>query len=296
MVSQCHGLKCIVCDESLDHNGNTVAPGTPGCFSGDDLSQYSQECPAGYNYCGLEFTADWLPRGFQQLKVIRRCRTTPTVDDCISSTLTGFQYKDCITACEGDNCNDDSEVIFDLASTRDPLTGLPREINCYSCSSDFDEEDDVDNMPYCYSTPTEQEGGIECPVYANAGCFKSKTLFERQNGDSEEHYFKGCSVFPNKEKLEDNEVECVTSDGIPVGENWLMCDAVCDGAKGAPCNGGTPKGAGKMCFTCEATLNHEGQMVGWGDPSCVTEPHRYQLELCDEDHDICVIEFKVRIH
>ena len=291
-MTQVAAIKCIICEESLDHNGNPLAAGNPGCLNADiDESEYSFECPANHNFCATEFLADWLPRGFQQHVVRRFCRTTPaSSNQCIEGSLTGFQYKDCVHTCnDGDNCNIRNEV-FDKVGAIDNLTGESREINCYSCNSDYDKEDNVDGKPYCYSTPANQPGGIRCPAYANHGCFKSKALIDMDNGGSEEHYFKGCSTFPNKDKLEDNEVECNSADII--GETWLMCDTVCDGVKDEPCNGGTPQGAGKMCFTCETSVNHEGQMVGWGDPSCLTNPHSYQLEFCSEDQDACVTEFR----
>ena len=293
-LAQAEAIKCIVCQESVDHHGNILGTSSKNCLNGDQAfleSEYSQECPTGYNYCAEELVADWFPRGFQQFTMRRLCRSTPSPPNnkCLTSTLTGIKYKDCLDTCQQDNCNKENSV-WEHAAVKDEATGKPREISCYSCNSDFDQEDDVDGMPYCYSTPAEQAGGIECPTYANAGCFKSKALIDKDNGDSEEHYFKGCSTFPKSDKLEDNEPECITADII--GETWLMCDTICDGEKDVPCNGGTPRGGGKMCYTCETTINHEGQLVGWGDPSCLTNPTRYQLEICDEDQDVCVTEFR----
>ena len=47
-----------------------------------------------------------------------------------------------------------------------------------------------------------------------------------------------------------------------------------------------------MCYTCETTVNSEGNLVGWGDRSCLDNPHQYHLEVCDQDQDVCVTQFK----
>ena len=42
-----------------------------------------------------------------------------------------------------------------------------------------------------------QENGFECPIYANFGCFKSKTMIE----DGSEHHYKVISSLRKQEKL-----------------------------------------------------------------------------------------------
>ena len=64
----------------------------------------------------------------------------PVGDGCYSSTLTGFAYKDCVSTCEGENCNNNNEEIFDKAAEKDE-SGNYRQISCYSCSSDYDEKE-----------------------------------------------------------------------------------------------------------------------------------------------------------
>ena len=146
-------------------------------------------------------------------------------------------------------------------------------------------------MPNCYNTPQGQPDGKVCPIYANAGCFKSKTVID--DGEGGGFYYKGCSTFKVKDELEENEAECSRHTATDNGEEYqlFMCDSVCSGAKGEPCNGGTPQGAARMCYTCETAVNHEGQMVGWGDLACLEDPNDYQLEFCADDQDICVTEF-----
>ena len=204
--------------------------------------------------------------------------------------MTGLQYKDCVTTCTSDNCNANNEEVFRLASELDS-NGNPRDISCFSCNSDFDKEGDVAGMPNCYNTPQGQPDGKICPIYANAGCFKSKTIID--DGEGGGFYYKGCSTFKVKDELEENEAECSRHTTTDAGQEYqlFMCDSVCSGSKGEPCNGGTAQGAGRMCYTCETAVNHEGQMVGWGDLACLENPNDYQLEFCADDQDICVTEF-----
>ena len=156
--------------------------------------------------------------------------------------------------------------------------------------SDFDTESNVDGRPFCYNEGT----FTECPVYANAGCFKSKALVDFTNGGNEEHYYKGCSTFPLKEDQKEDEPECTSA--AQENEFWLMCDNICRGEKGTPCNTGTATGGSKVCYTCEVTVDQTGEMVGWGDLSCLMSPHNYHLEICAGDQDICVTEFKESVN
>ena len=70
-----------------------------------------------------------------------------------------------------------------------------------------------------------------------------------------------------------------------------MCETMCEGNNESACNGGTPKGNGKMCYACEAAINHLGQLQGWGDPSCIDHPHSGMITFCDDDEDTCITEF-----
>ena len=290
LLRETAAIKCIVCSETQDHHGNPIASSDKGsgCFSGklDNVDDYMLECPGNSAYCGVEFFADWFPRGFQQFSVRRGCRTQPAPADCTSSSLPGFQYKDCYTTCESDGCNDKNDV-FSKATELDE-SGRPREIDCLSCSSDFDTEADVNGKPFCYTEGNAQS----CPVYANAGCFKSKALVNFDDGlpGNEEHYYKGCSTFKLKDGWTEDQPEC--SSALNDGAHWLMCDNICQGEKDKPCNVGSTTGGTKMCYTCETMVNQAGDQVGWGDPSCLLNPHQYHLEVCDQDQDVCVTQFK----
>ena len=70
---------------------------------------YSHECVDGQNFCGTELIADWMPNGEQIFKFSRGCRTNAVAPEgsCAEGQLTGMQYKDCVTTCDTDNCNDD---------------------------------------------------------------------------------------------------------------------------------------------------------------------------------------------
>ena len=72
-----------------------------------------------------------------------------------------------------------------------------------------------------------------------------------------------------------------------------MCDSLCSGETDKPCNGGVVGGAGRMCYTCEASINQEGKAVGIGDLACFDRPQNYHLELCADEDDICINEFRV---
>ena len=292
MLGEAYSLSCVQCEGAIDHDGNDLGLGDMDCFNGVNLEKYSKECPTG-EYCGVEFWIDWLPRGYQSFKVRRSCRTTQAPADCMSGSLTGMAYKDCISSCTGDNCNTDNDQVFKMASTLDSA-GNPKELKCFSCSSDYDQEADIDGMPNCYATPQNQPNGKQCPVYANAACFKSKTLTENDADEWAEHYYKGCSTFPLTEDTVEDEAECLNleqTDLNGVTHRVLMCETMCEGNNEQACNGGTPKGNGKMCYSCEASINHLGHLQGWGDASCVDHPHNGMLTFCDEDEDSCATEF-----
>ena len=120
-------------------------------------------------------------------------------------------------------------------ATETDETGRPREIDCLSCSSDFDTEADIDGRPFCQTEGTPRS----CPVFANAGCFKSKALVDMPAA-YEEHYYKGCSTFKLKDDWEEDQPECTSA--IQNGEHWLMCDNICNGKKDEPCNTGSTTG------------------------------------------------------
>ena len=50
-----------------------------------------------------------MPNGEQIFKFSRGCRTNAVAPEgsCAEGQLTGMQYKDCVTTCDTDNCNDD---------------------------------------------------------------------------------------------------------------------------------------------------------------------------------------------
>ena len=188
---EANAVKCIQCVESRDHAGNPVS-GTndQGCFDAENLDKYALECPPGQNYCGSEIVIDWFPRGWQHVTVRRDCRVDPVGDGCYSSTLTGFAYKDCVATCEGDNCNDNNDEIFGKAAAKDD-DGSYRDISCFACNSDYDEQEGVDGNPYCYSTPPDQPVGVKCPIYANSGCFNSKSIHAKEGNETDVgHFFK----------------------------------------------------------------------------------------------------------
>ena len=114
VIHQTEAIKCIVCNEAQDHHGNPIGSSDngSGCFYGNltNPEEYMQECSSAQPYCGVEFFADWFPRGYQQFSVRRGCRAQAAVEDCFASSLPGFQYKDCFTTCQSDGCNDKNDV------------------------------------------------------------------------------------------------------------------------------------------------------------------------------------------
>ena len=75
------------------------------------------------------------------------------------------------------------------------------------------------------------------------------------------------------------------------GNTVLMCDSVCSGKLDEPCNGGVVAGTGRMCYTCQASINQEGKSVGVGDLACFDRPQNNHLQICDEGQDACITEF-----
>lgn len=271
-ASRCDGLKCHTCSYMMDHNGNEIGVTDPWCQDVDsNVGNVEEECFTGAAFCGTELIVDWMPNGEQIVKYQRGCRTTsqPGNSGCVSGSLTGMMYKDCVTTCDTDFCNNDNAV-EDLFAKKDE-SGKPVEIACYSCSSTRDENGGIiDGKPECYTTPTGEESKRQCPIYANSACFKAKAIV-----GMEETHFKGCSSFDVAEDAEDEEVMC---DEFNVqGVQALACKSACNGKD--YCNELSVQGNGFMCYTCEVTFNQMGQLVGWGDMGC------YQ-DLTDRDRGI----------
>ena len=53
-----------------------------------------------------------------------------------------MKYKDCVTTCDADGCNNDNAVEELFAKTDE--SGKPVELSCYSCSSHRDEDQGAD--------------------------------------------------------------------------------------------------------------------------------------------------------
>ena len=141
MLEGTQAARCISCYESQDHHGNALGNSGPGCFNGNlqNVDDYMIDCPSNQPYCGVEFFADWLPRGFQQFTVRRGCRAQPAPEECLVSLESGFKYKDCFETCTTDGCNSKNDVYSKAAELDD--TQRPRQIDCLSCSR----QDFVDN-------------------------------------------------------------------------------------------------------------------------------------------------------
>ena len=113
------------------------------------------------------------------LRYARGCRTNSVIGDaiCEEGALTGIQYKDCITTCETDGCNNDNSV-DDLITNRDE-DGNPVQISCYSCSSSRDDDGGIiDGRPECFTTPVSDGTKRDCPIFANHGCFKVSSNYK----------------------------------------------------------------------------------------------------------------------
>ena len=126
------------------------------------------------------------------MRQFRRGCASTDFSACSSGELTGIQYKDCASVCEGDSCNNNLEV--EKLFARLDENGKPVELECYSCSSELDPNGGGpgigDNVP-CYSNPG-PEYIKTCPVYANQACFFSKMLTGTTDGLTEQNYhYKG---------------------------------------------------------------------------------------------------------
>ena len=234
-------LYCNSCMYRFNHQGNQVE-GELACL---DLKEgdttFRSKCSVwplqGQKLtCSTEFTADWLPDGQLDYTIKRGCKAVKidTPADQAScpvegASITGFYYRDCVVYCPGDICNaDNRDQMFNLMAIKDE-NGVPRKPQkCRSCDSKLNPSTGVQCMMDPVDLP---DGEVECPIYANAGCFSSNFY---QNGRTQmtSHFYKGCSPFMFTDEAEkpDYTTRCVNTQESQPNNPILThtCKETCD--------------------------------------------------------------------
>ena len=206
---------------------------------------------------------DWVTWGEQLITLERKCGPVFGAEmnevSCVEQENGVLSLRrDCIFACQGDRCNGNDEDLMLGFSTLDG-EGNPQEMSCYT----FDLENDDPDQP--------DANFIECPIYANHGCFKARGYYF-PGDETSIRYYKGCSAYPF-EVLGQQGLTCQEPGTGPFRES---CKYFCDSDS---CNPGglydnefttvapTSEPEEQSCHVCEETIDHMQRHVS-GDRRC----------------------------
>ena len=311
-----HSVKnqCFACRATRDGTGASIGASDDRCFDAVDASMLIDcESDKNQNECYSEMSIDWLANGHYLHVIERGCRakpTTPPADPCYSSSssLGNFIFKDCVHTCEDPVCNNGMEVglLFSNPDQTGPL-------RCQACS--FYEYDDGsrEGLPAClFQERPDRE--VECPVYANHGCYIATNSHINPDGEDKREVERGCAAFGEPHGVPVG-VDCYDSTVVlPDADdvNFAVCKEFC---KGNNCNNKMPKlpnesdSSWPACVQCEVLYNAEGNIIGTGnnldcrgefvshnnhDHVNMTEEATSRLtQRCPNKGDICVTDMQV---
>ena len=297
-TAQSDDLYCNSCSYRFNHQGTHIETGgDERCLDikeGDNT--FRSKCTIrpfqGEKLtCSTEFIADWLPDGVMEYTMKRGCKAVKieTPEDqasCprVGAISSGFYYRDCLAYCPGDMCNSgNNDQMFELMAVKDDYGNPLKPKTCRSCCSRTNPETGLQCMNDPIGLP---DGQIDCPIYANAGCFNANYHREGTIRPDEQQYNKGCSPFMFEDDITgepDYSTRCNTEAGVE------SCKETCDGDN---CNIGVV-GEQHSCYTCSVTVDSALNPLGWGDAECVEGALPRHLESCGPGQDVCVTEMEI---
>ena len=272
--------KCQVCQIGVDEKNQTVGAAQEGCWDGD--KRYDQFCPNEDDLCETEFLVDWFPRGYHFFQMKRQCRSRDDSkqDGCTDGGQVDIlSFRDCFYSCDpaidGPSCNKGMDAVPDEA--KDEVVE-----SCYSCQYSQDVDGTVSGTPGCGEFNTAIQT-IQCPSYASRTCYNAAS-YHRSYGEVTEDFeddFRGCSPFVvNRPEGKDCSTQNI--DGL----DHINCKETCEENN---CNDGVLQKR-KQCYTCTASFNSEGQVIGVGNGDCMYNPRQSMLEDCPNESDVCMDE------
>jgi len=238
--------------------------------------------------CYTEFVADWLPRGVMEYTLKRGCKYVKKdipKKECHRQGSTGlFYYRDCHVIYDGNNENaDDKQELYELMAVKLPNGNLRPPNTCRSCCT----RTHPDTALQCMNDPINLPNGeIECPIYANAGCFNANMHKIGILNPDEQEYAKGCTPFLFED---DSTGDPIYDPQCIIEGTQEVCKQTCDGDH---CNVGLV-GEQLQCYTCTVTVDSALNPIGWGDVECVESALDRQLETCGPDQNVCVAEMEI---
>jgi len=190
--------RCYVCSVTVDHQGHMIGAGDISCLDPEGMnSTHIYDC-GKESVCETHMEVMWLPMGNQHTIVERRCGYQETAPNlCTGGASNAWMYKDCWDQCYTDSCNNDLEISKNFA----PPSGQPKVTNCHTCHH---EEIASDGMPSwdpeipdiynCKENPSNITM-VDCPVWAQAGCFVGDGVQQGEDGNEIVNVYRGCSSF-----------------------------------------------------------------------------------------------------
>ena len=309
-----HSVKkqCFSCRATRDGTGAAIGASDDRCFDAVEADML-HDCPGDDHECYSEMSIDWLANGHYLHVIERGCRAKPTnppADPCYSSSssLGNFIFKDCIHTCDLTVCNNGMEVglLFTNVEQTQPL-------KCQACSYYEYDDGSREGLPAClFQERPDRE--VECPVYANHGCYIATNSHINPDGENKREVERGCAAFgephgiPVGTDCYDSTVVLPDADDV----NFAVCKEFC---KGNNCNNKMPKLPNESdsewpaCVQCEVIYNAEGNIIGTGNGlDCRGEfvSHNYHdhvnmtqeatsrlTQRCPNKGDICVTDMQV---
>ena len=170
---------CYDCTYTWDEQGS-IGLGDPRCRSGV-LGSMVVPCDDDQPYCVTERIAEWTHRGKQEHRIKRYCsdeKYEPKNGDsgvCVTGGLvsaggTSFDFKDCYQSCdETQFCNSGLSI--------EDMFNHPNQVT--SCKNCFYDEENNKGEKKCQIG--EDVRSVQCPTYANAGCFTTASWHQKVN-------------------------------------------------------------------------------------------------------------------
>lgn len=288
-------LMCHQCNEIFDHMGNIVDDPNQNenCYDLQD-DRYLAPCPTG-THCATSLRSDWLIQGYQVLVFERSCsadHSNPQDEPCDYRSSGTSIYKDCKINCDTNDCNNDNEV--ELLFSKLDGNDNPEPLRCFAYRSDQTTGNDDYN---------DSDGTLmDCPRFANQGCFKAEYTPGDTSLPFNAGYHKGCSMFPLGTLTKD----CTSSSAIGTTCRGLMpynkirnILKLLEHCTNNSCNSGyfTDPNKRLQCHVCQEALDHTGrQRPDWfaeSDEGCYNLSDNEYLQDCPEGVDHCMTSVKV---
>ena len=186
-------MRCYQCRQEVDEYNRTIS-GDAGCFEGEEMEQYLQECPNSSDSCVTDLYVDWLPVGQHKYTMHRNCSSTNLDQKCIEGSVPFTKWKDCFASCNTTACNDGDEA-FEVLIQHNPSNIW----NCYSCEAEHFLNGTVIGDSNCASM-TEMNRQHYCPQYAKTSCSTSGIHANYHDSTEAENNFvyrvsRACSPF-----------------------------------------------------------------------------------------------------